>query len=378
MSNLDRSPPPKDLKNLAHMFGVLYGTVGNKLWYSEQGKLDYFQRTNNYSFDDTLTALLPTSAGLLVFSENKTWVLRGTNRAEYNVELISADIGCLDMQSCLTVESSPVWVSHGGLTGIKGITPVLISGKVREFGRSLGYRIISGVSWRGKVYYLHGDNKGSQYHFYNWVSVFDFSMGNVSYSKIDLSVFIEPRTYSNRYSATYPGNGRVNTEFGTYLSGRRLADDVYQLMVVDGELSAILATYIPQGNPPKPTDTRHHLLFFERDYGGTNRRISDYIGEILYETPLMTDGVPSIEKSYNKVLISGRIDGTITIETDSGSQFIMSNEDALLRDDLITDGYNKSYRINLPSDFRGTAIKFLIEGRCVIKEILWNAEPVSA
>ena len=122
--------PPPYLSNLVHAFGRMWGSVGNKLYYSEPFKWAWFKKgTAFFEFATDITMVAKTKTGIFTGCEDRTHCLLGTKPEEMQ----NLDVGAGAIPGTLAYcnniielgdtisppekkhESVPVWVSEEGI-----------------------------------------------------------------------------------------------------------------------------------------------------------------------------------------------------------------------------------------------------------------------
>jgi hypothetical protein len=150
--------PPPYLQHLTHAFGRMWGSVGNKLYYSEPFKWAWWKKGSSFfEFATDITMNAKTKTGLFVGCEDRTHCLLGTKPEEMQ----NLDVGAGAIPGTLAYcnniielgdtisppekkhESVPVWVSEEGIVAGNPVGRLfsLSQGKVKfspgETGASL-------------------------------------------------------------------------------------------------------------------------------------------------------------------------------------------------------------------------------------------------
>lgn len=122
--------PPPYAQHLTHAFGRMWGSVGNKVYYSEPFKWSWWKKgTAFFEFATNVTMIAKTRTGLFIGCEDRTHCLLGTKPEEMQ----SLDVGAGAIPGTLAYcnniielgdtisppekkhESVPVWVSEDGI-----------------------------------------------------------------------------------------------------------------------------------------------------------------------------------------------------------------------------------------------------------------------
>lgn len=115
LDSLNFQQPLSNLQNLVQAYGILFASVGNKVYYSILGKPNYWPAENFILIESDVTALFPISDGVLIFTIDKMFVLVGTTQEEFSLYPVSTEEGCVSHKSCKLVKNVPVWKSLNGI-----------------------------------------------------------------------------------------------------------------------------------------------------------------------------------------------------------------------------------------------------------------------
>lgn len=108
-------PPENTMHSLTEAYSIFFGIVDNEVRFSEIDEPDVWPPENSIKLGKNGTGLLPIPQGLLMFTESETYLLTGTNKAQFSRLLITKRQGCLTHKSCQVVKNAPLWVSHEGI-----------------------------------------------------------------------------------------------------------------------------------------------------------------------------------------------------------------------------------------------------------------------
>ena len=122
--------PPPYVQHLTHAFGRMWGSVGNKVYYSDPFKWAWWKKgTSFFEFATPITMIAKTKTGLFIGCEDRTHCLLGTKPEEMQ----NLDVGAGAIPGTLAYcnniielgdtisppekkhESVPVWVSEEGI-----------------------------------------------------------------------------------------------------------------------------------------------------------------------------------------------------------------------------------------------------------------------
>lgn len=117
---------PPIVSYLTTAYGMLFGCKDNILYYSDDGVPTNWDPLNYIVFDDTITGIGPTSAGLLVFTKYRTYIISGNSATNFYKQLLYDNIGCISGKSIVTSGSECVWQGQNGVylfsNGITNLT----------------------------------------------------------------------------------------------------------------------------------------------------------------------------------------------------------------------------------------------------------------
>lgn len=170
LDSQNNTPAPEGLAHLTISNVMLFGTLNDKLYFTEIAKPYVWNRLNFIDFEDTITGIGDTPNGLLVFTKTRTYIVTGTSPTTFSKYLLSGDIGCLLHKSIKAISNSVVWLSQSGICVSNGGAIQAISQqKLRDF--NLSSPRCSAVLH--DVYYL-SHSQGTL--------VLDFSAGGIFYT----------------------------------------------------------------------------------------------------------------------------------------------------------------------------------------------------
>tara|TARA_B110000211_G_scaffold234725_1_gene305889 strand:+ start:4719 stop:6239 length:1521 start_codon:yes stop_codon:yes gene_type:complete len=127
LSSLTNYPPPNKLNNITQAYGTLFGSLEDKLYYSNVGDPEAWNPLNFIDFEDTITGLLPTSSGIGIFTRNALYSLIGTTASTFKKILLSREQGTRSHRSCKTINGQPIWISNDGICSLNGGRIVVIT-----------------------------------------------------------------------------------------------------------------------------------------------------------------------------------------------------------------------------------------------------------
>lgn len=197
--------PLTGLQYLTEAYGIMFAAFGDKLYYSEIGKPDYWPAANFIDFSHDITGILPVPNGILVFSTYKTDILVGTSNTDFAVLPVSTEQGSISHLSGKTIKSSPIWVSADGICNYSsGVIEVISLDKLGNITLS----VVNAIVNKGNYYLCLSDGT---------LLVMDTRFGLI-FKTFAFSSFISNiASYNNDLYA------RVNTSLATVFTGNDLA-----------------------------------------------------------------------------------------------------------------------------------------------------------
>lgn len=108
-------PAPDGLSFLTSAYAMLFGALGDKLYYSNIGDPFFWDSYSFIDFESDITGIGPTPNGILVFTSSKTYIITGNSPETLSKYLLSDSVGCVLHKSIKALASSIVWLSKEGL-----------------------------------------------------------------------------------------------------------------------------------------------------------------------------------------------------------------------------------------------------------------------
>ena len=149
-------PPPNSLKYLTLTYAMLFGVVGDKLYYSDIGTPDYWPATNFIDFDADITGIGAVPNGLIVFTRFKTFVITGNSPSTFTKYLLSGEQGCESHYTIQYVANSLMWVSADGICATSGGDITIVS--QQKLGK-IDFGTLNNAQVFDRVYYLSTDTE---------------------------------------------------------------------------------------------------------------------------------------------------------------------------------------------------------------------------
>ncbi len=106
---------PAGLQFLTEYAAVIFGAIGNKLFFSLVGLPNAWSAFNFLDFDLDITGIGKSPNGILVFTELRTHIVVGTEPSSFAPYILSGDQGCRKFESISHNKSQVIWVSDDGV-----------------------------------------------------------------------------------------------------------------------------------------------------------------------------------------------------------------------------------------------------------------------
>lgn len=120
LDSYNNTPAPQGLRYLTVSNVMMFGTLNDKLYYTEVAKPYVWDRLNFIDFEEEITGIGDTPNGLLVFTKHKTYIVTGTSPTTFSKYLLSAGVGCILHKSIQTLANTLIWLSAEGLCASNG------------------------------------------------------------------------------------------------------------------------------------------------------------------------------------------------------------------------------------------------------------------
>lgn len=111
---------PTGLKYLVESYAMLFGAVGDKLYYSTIALPNVWPATNFLDFDDVITGIGAIQNGLLVFTKFKTFIITGNSPETFSKYLLDSSQGCISHYTIQFVKGTLLWLSEDGICSSSG------------------------------------------------------------------------------------------------------------------------------------------------------------------------------------------------------------------------------------------------------------------
>lgn len=120
LDSLSNYPPRFNLRNLIESNGYIYGTLGNKVYYNDGRRADYWPPENSFTFSKTPIGLQETQDGIVVMLPNSCVLFTGSEPSAFSKQPYNTKQGCKNFNSCEMLSEIPVWISNDGICSLSG------------------------------------------------------------------------------------------------------------------------------------------------------------------------------------------------------------------------------------------------------------------
>ena len=108
--------PPEGLQWLTEHRGMLFGAVGNTVYWSQPGQLNAWDELNSFIIvDRNVTGLASVGSGLLIFMRGRIKLLMGDSRLTFALRTVTNEKGTIDSYSIQAVKGGALFFSEDGL-----------------------------------------------------------------------------------------------------------------------------------------------------------------------------------------------------------------------------------------------------------------------
>lgn len=271
---------PNGLKYLTEAYGIMFGALGDKVYYTPIGVPWAWPALQFFDLPTTVTGIGIISAGILLFTRDKTFIITGNTPETFSKYPLDPNQGCTDHKSIAYNKSSILWASTDGIcTSTGGPATVLTKVKLGKQNFSVKKAVVY-----SEVYYLQLTD--------GTIFVVDFRYGGQVY---DLSLTTTNLVAGNDKLYGYDNNG-------------------YYELFQDSTVETLQYTS-PKYLNGAYTERKNYKSFYIRSEGALTVKV--YIDDTLVATKVLstTDThelkVPQVEKNAYSVYFE--ISGTGTV-----------------------------------------------------------------
>lgn len=115
LDSFNNKQAPVGLKYLTEANAMFFGSIGDKLYYSDVAYVNAWSEFYFIDFDDSITGIGSVQNGLLVFTRFKTYIITGNSPSTLSKYLLSGSQGCVAHSSIQYAKNTLLWVSTDGI-----------------------------------------------------------------------------------------------------------------------------------------------------------------------------------------------------------------------------------------------------------------------
>lgn len=150
------------MKYLTEAYGIMFGALGDKLYFSIAGQPTYWPSTNFIGLPVEITGIAAINIGVLVFTAYKTYIITGTSQGSFAKRLFSGDQGCAYFESIQYAKNTLFWASSDGICVVDGTQVKVLS---REKLGSTTLAVVNSAFYNEVYYALKVDGSILAYDF---------------------------------------------------------------------------------------------------------------------------------------------------------------------------------------------------------------------
>lgn len=120
LNSYNNLPAPDGLEYLTLYNTMLFGSIKDKLYYTDVASPFTWSGFNFIDFDDIITGIGGTSNGLLVFTRHSTYIVTGTSPDTFSKYLLSSGVGCILHKSIQSLQNTLLWLSEDAICASNG------------------------------------------------------------------------------------------------------------------------------------------------------------------------------------------------------------------------------------------------------------------
>ena len=356
LETLRNGLPPLGLHHLTEMNGRMFGSIGNKLYFSALGNPDSWYIYDIIPAQDIIKGIAKAPGGLVVMGE--TWInlLQGTDPLNFRLKVLSDKVGLVDASSISYIDQNVIWLANHGICLSDGYTiRQLTADRIED---------IQGIRPTGAQ-----------------------TLNNIYYMAFKPELFPAEDLFPSDtlYPNAVVGTGGIDQGILTldFKRGNGFAykiidvPDIVYLDKLDGEIA------IETGDFSKPLwENCDEPAFFDcfdwvecdsAEISYLNKfqldmlNQLDHLAEIDYLSPLMVDGTTATLKEYDKVRVIFK--GIFKVQ-------VLFDNDRLIMERNLQSVAEWSYEhaiIGIPNeDNKAYSIRFRVQGRGVVKGIQYT------
>lgn len=276
LTTYNDDPAPSGLDMLVESYGVLWGALGDKVYFSRQGQPEYWSAYNFIKLPQTVTGLGVIGNSIIAWCGSSMYRITGSNINDVSVTKLPFQYGCANKRTVKSIEGVLMWVStlddKDAICMYDGSNVTLVSNYSSDFNNpSIGEMAYSDFDAET---YLN----------------FTFDIKNAVVSNKRYFLFLDGRVVC----VDFNGGGQRLYYFADTIEGAYNKNESLVVIKADGNEYEFFPDYSTYRN-------------------------------LVYRTGTLTDGTLSVKKRYRQVKTHGEGDYTIYVLVD-GVQVAASTE----------------------------------------------------
>ncbi len=157
-TNWGGNPPPDGLQYLIEHRGRLYGTVGNRVYFSEYGDPHNWPTINYLVVPETVTGLASSGNGIIVFAGGRIDVILGLDIDNYQLRPVSGSVGCEYYKTIQSTSKGVIFMGEGAIYSTDGTSVINLSedkvGRSLKALRDIDFRDITSSVYSNDLYMI--------------------------------------------------------------------------------------------------------------------------------------------------------------------------------------------------------------------------------
>lgn len=173
LSTFDNYAPPANLDHLVENYGVMWGSVGDRVYFSKEGQPEFWNPLDFVVLNEDCTGIGSFKDVIVAFTEKDAYLITGSNRDNIALEKLPYNEGCSVHHSITNVSELLVWTSKNGVcifdgNGIQVVTRDILTWTSEafvgtatfdmfsgSFDSNVGYEVSYALGIQGKYYAVY-------------------------------------------------------------------------------------------------------------------------------------------------------------------------------------------------------------------------------
>jgi hypothetical protein len=122
LNSFDSYAPKDGIDNLVENNGTMWASLGDKVYFSANGRPEIWNPLDFLVLNDTCTGLASYRNGVLAFTEGDTYIITGFNRDNVAIEKLPYQEGCIGHATIANITEYVLWTSKNGVCIFDGAT----------------------------------------------------------------------------------------------------------------------------------------------------------------------------------------------------------------------------------------------------------------